>query len=175
MNTKLLTLIFLAFLSTPQAEITKSPFSIAVVSTQSFEHEGTIAMAHNKARDFYVVITNTSTKPQQVFESWNSWGYQTISFSMTAVDGKQTVISKRQQDFVRNFPSTFVIQPGEHQVVPIRFDEQWEVDPKLQKLNEMSITLKAIYEVSPTPEAARLGVWVGHLESREYKLVLRQW
>jgi hypothetical protein len=132
-------------------------------------------MAHNKSREFYVVLTNITAKPQAVFEARNSWGYQTISFELTRPSGKKVVVSARQQDFMRNFPSIFVIEPREHQVFAIRLDQWWETKPVLPKLHEMPITLKAIYEVWPSPEATREGVWTGRLESHEYKLMLQQW
>ena len=132
-------------------------------------------MAHDKAREFYVVLTNLSAKPQAVFEDWNSWGYQTISFEFTTRAGQKIVVSKREADFVRNFPSTFLIQPGEHQVFAIRLDKYWEAKPALPKANEMPINLKAIYQVSPTPEATKAGLWTGRIESHDYNLSLRQW
>ena len=103
-----------------------------------------------------------------------SWGYQAISFELTTADGKKHVVSKRQQVFTINFPSTVVIEPGEHQVYVIHFDEWWEIHPPIPKRDEMSITLKAIYEVSPTPESAQYKVWTGRLESHDYKFLLRQ-
>ena len=110
-----------------------------------------------------------------MWEYGNSWGYQTISFELTAVDGKKFLVSRREEDFTRNFPSTFQIEPGEHQVYAIRFDERWDTQPSLPKTDEESISLKAIYEVPPTPEAARYRVWTGRLESHTYHLKLRQW
>ncbi len=132
-------------------------------------------MAHDKPRDFYVVLTNVSTEPQAVWEYWNSWGYQTVSFELTTVDGKKFLVTRRQGEFTKNYPSTFLIQSGEHQVYAIRLDEWWETHPLLPKTDEMAIKLKAIYEVHPTPEAAQYKVWTGRLESRIYNLKLRQW
>ena len=126
-------------------------------------------------RDFYVLLSNVFKRPQTVSEDWNSWGYQAISFELTTADGKKHVVSKRQQIFTENFPSTVVIEPGEHQVYVIHFDEWWEIHPPIPKTDEMSITLKAIYEVSPTPESAQYKVWTGRLESHDYKFFLRQW
>jgi hypothetical protein len=59
-------------------------------------------------RDFYVLLSNVSKQPQTVWEDWNSWGYQAISFELTTADGKKHVLSKRQQDFTKNYPSTLV-------------------------------------------------------------------
>jgi len=132
-------------------------------------------MAYKAPREFYVVLTNESKKPQPVWEIWNSWGYQNVSFELTTTDGKKFIVSKRQQEFTMNFPSTFLIEPGEHQVYAIRLDESWETHPTLPKLDEMRITLKAIYEVAPTSEAVQFKVWTGRLESRSYNLTLGQW
>jgi hypothetical protein len=166
-------------IASPKAEpsVQKSPFSLSIVpETSHGEHFGrSIEMAHDKPRAFYVVLTNVSSEPQAVWEYWNSWGYQTISFELTTVDGKEFLVSRRQEGFTRNFPSTFLIEPGEHQVYAIRLDQWWETHPALPKTDEMPITPKAVYEVSATPEAAQYKVWTGRVESRAYNLKLRQW
>jgi hypothetical protein len=123
---------------------------------------------------FYVVLTNVSSERRAVWEYWNSWGYQTISFELTTVDGKKFLVSKRQEEFTRNFPSTFLVEPGEHQVYAIRLDQWWETHPTLPKTDEMPITLKAAYKVSATPEAAQYKVWTGRVESRAYNFKLRE-
>jgi hypothetical protein len=141
-----------------------------------------ITMAHSTLhdfelppRDFYVLLSNVSKQPQVVWEDWNSWGYQAISFELITADGKKYVLSKRQQEFTKNYPSTVIIQPGENQVYAIRLNEWWETHPNLPKAAELPITLKAIYEVSPTPESARYRVWTGRVESHTYNFTLRHW
>lgn len=163
--------------SKAEPSVQKIPFSLSVVpQTSGGEHFGSsIEMARDKPRDFYVVLTNVSPETQSVWEYWNSWGYQTVSFEMTTADGKKVLVSRGQEDFTRNFPSTFLLEPGEHQVYAIRLDRQWETHPPLPKAPETPITLKAVYEVAPTPEAAQYKVWTGRLESRTYKFNLRQW
>jgi hypothetical protein len=94
---------------------------------------------------------------------------------LTTVEGKKVLVSRRQEEFTRNFPSTFLIEPGEHQVYAVRLDERWTTHPSLPKTAEMAITLKAIYEVAPTPESAQYKVWTGRVESRNYNFNLRQW
>jgi len=171
----LLWIVLLAFAGAASSEAQKAPFSLSVVPTKSHGDIGSITMAQSKARDFYVVLTNVSKDPQPVWEYWNSWGYQTISIELTTAEGGKFAVSKRLQAFTRNGPSTFVIQPGEHQVFAIRLDKEWETRPILAKADEVPITLKAIYEVSPTTEATQYKVWTGRVESRSYKFVLKQW
>jgi hypothetical protein len=170
-------LALFAFVDILWTDVPAAPFSLVVVPTKSFgdQHGASITMANNKPRDFYVVLTNVSKEPQAVWEYWNSWGYQTISFELTTADGRKMVISKRPQMFMVNFPSIFLIQPGEHYVYVIRLDKEWQARPTVPKAGEMSIKLKAIYEVSATPEATQYKVWTGRLESHIYSFTLRQW
>ncbi len=151
-------------------EAPRSPLSLSIVPGI-----GGITMAKNKPREFYVVITNVSGGPQSIWQYWNSWGYQAISFELTMADGKKFVLSKKQEEFTMNFPSTFAVEPGEHQVYPITLNEWWETHPALPKTDEMPISLKAVYEVSTTPEAIQYKVWTGRLESHSYNFSLRQW
>ncbi len=168
-------IVLLGFVGTLSSQAPMAPFSLSTVPTNSSGDVGSITMAQSRAREFFVVLTNVSKDPQPVWESWNSWGCQTISFELTTGDGRKFIVSKRQQGFTRNFPSTFLIQPGEHQVYAIRLDKEWETRPALPKADEMPITLKAIYEVPSTPEATQYKVWTGRVESHSYRFVLRQW
>ena len=109
-----------------------------------------------------------------MWEYWNSWGYQTISFEFTFDNNRQIVVSKRPQGFTMNFPSTFRIPAGEHKVYAIRLDSDWDIG-SIPKSTETLVGLKAIYEVTNTPEAATYNVWTGRVESDVYKFTLRQW
>jgi hypothetical protein len=153
------------------------PFTLAIVPTKS--HGGTvgpsIVMAQEKPEAFHVVLTNISAEAQPVFETWNSWGYQAVSFEITLPDGKTSMLTMRDQGFSKNFPSTYLIPPGGHQVFPVKFDKAWQAKPTLPHAAEMLITLKAIYEVGETPESREKHVWTGRVESAPVKLTLRQW
>jgi hypothetical protein len=156
----------------PASEAVKlqTPFSVSIVPGRSG-----ITIAKNKPDEFFVVLTNISGEPQAVWERWNSWGYQTISFELTTTDGRKFGISRKQENFTRNAPPTFLVKPGENQVFAVRLDEWWKIHPTLPKSDEMPITLKAIYEIRPTAEATEHKVWTGRLESHTYSFSLRQW
>jgi hypothetical protein len=165
--------------SNPNSNLTvtqaqKAPFTVSIVPTTSASDSRVITMALQKPHEFYVVLTNNSNEPQSVWEYWNSWGYQTISFEFTLDKNRRIVVSKRPQDFTRNFPSTFRIPPGEHNVYAIRLDKDWDIG-SIPKSTETLVALKAIYEVPNTPEAANYNVWTGRVESDVYKFTLRQW
>ena len=107
-------------ISQAKPSVRKVPFSLSIVPETS-RGEGfgsSIEMAHDKPREFYVVLTNSSSEPQAVWEHWNSWGYQTVSFELTNVDGKKFHVSRRPGIFTVNFPSTFVISPENIKFMP---------------------------------------------------------
>lgn len=160
--------------STPVLTTPKAPFELSVVPTRSSSDSRVITAALQKPDEFYVVLTNISDEPQSVWETWNSWGSQTISFEFTLPDNRRVVVSKGPQVFTMNFPSTFLIPSGGHKVYPIRLDKWWDVG-SIPKSTEMLVSLKAVYEVPVTPEAASYHVWTGRVESGNYKFTLRQW
>jgi hypothetical protein len=152
----------------------KTPFTLSIVPTTSSSDSRVITIASQKPDEFYVVLTNISNEPQSVWETWNSWGSQTISFELKFGNNPPILIARGPETFTRNFPSTFLIPPGEHNVYPIRLDKWWDVR-SIPKSMEMAVSLKAVYEVQVTPEAATYHVWTGRVESGNYNVALRQW
>jgi len=82
---------------------------------------------------------------------------------------------KETSPFAKNTPRTFLVRPGEQKVYQVRLNDDWVAHPANAKVDELSIKLKARYDRSPSPEAAGLKVCVGHVESQQYDLTLRQW
>ena len=175
MKFRAILVVTIAMLGCTRKEAPKAPFALAVVPTHGIAMCLDTTMSRDVRNEFYVVLTNISDRPQAVWEEWNSWGYQNISFEFTTSDGRKYVISKREEDFTRNFPSTLLIQPGEHQVYSIWLDKWWEAHPSFPKGDEMPIKMKAVYEVEATPEGVKAKVWTGRLESKTYSFMLRQW
>jgi len=149
-----------------------SPFSLSIVSGTN--KSITMSKKTEWADEFFVVLTNISKEPQPVFEYWNGWGFQVISFELSAADGRLFVLSAKGDCCDKNTPDTYTIEPSEHQVFAIRLDESWQVQPALTVVDGMPITLKAVYRVSPTRESAQKHEWTGRVESRSYNLSLWQ-
>jgi hypothetical protein len=176
MKSRLLVFVFLAVLGVLGANShAQAPFSLAVVPSWSYGDRVIIEMSGNRPRDFYVVLTNVSGVSQNVWETSNSWGYRTISFELTTDDGKKVIVSRGPEVFTKNNPSTFAIQPNEHQAYAIHLDKWWVTNSPLRKSDEMPISVKAIYEVPATQEARERKVWIGRIESHTYNFTLRQW
>jgi len=152
-----------------------TPFRVALVPTKSQEGGQIIEAAAKNPRTFYVVVTNDSPDPQLVWETWSSWGYRTISFDVTLQDGSTRHVSRKEEAFTRNFPSTFSIATAGYQVYPIQLDSAWANLPVFRGKGEVKVTVEAIYEVQPSPEADQHCVWVGRVVSERYVLTLRHW
>jgi hypothetical protein len=169
------------FVAIPQADAPSPPLSLAIVPTHCYG-DSCIIVLGEQPLEFYAVLTNNSQRNQSVYEYWNSWGFQTISFELTTAEGKKYVISKRVRAFYMNLPTTFLIKPGQQQVFAIRFDDEWETIPAHQWNDEMRVTLKAIYEVSNYgtvgdhvfPRSVKEKVWKGRIESPSYAITLAQ-
>lgn len=148
------------------------PFSLSIVP--SANKSITMSKKTEYADEFFVVLTNISKEPQPVFEYWNGWGFHAVSFELSTADGKPFVLTVKGDCCDKNTPDTDTIEPSEHQVFAIRFDESWRVQPALTVVDGMPITLKAVYQVNPTRESTQKHVWTGRVESRSYNLSLSQ-
>ena len=120
------------------------------------------------------MLTNISNEPQAVWLTSNSWGGRTISFEFKFSNNPPVLVSRGPEGFTINNPETFLIPPGEHKVYPIRLDKWWDVSA-IPKSTEMSVSLKAIYEVTNTSEATVHHVWTGRVESLSYEFTVSRW
>jgi hypothetical protein len=152
----------------------KTPFTLSIVPTGSNSASRFITIASQNPHEFYVVLTNISNEPQSVWETRNSWGSRTISFEFIFGNNPPILVARGPEGFTMNFPSTFVIPPGEHKVYPIRLDKWWDT-AGIPKSDETPVIVRTIYEVPNTPEASQYKVWVGRVESPKYELTLTQW
>jgi hypothetical protein len=174
MNARISSVVVL-LLAIVAVAVASEPFRLTVVPTSSHAATQSISIAAAKPRTFFVVLTNISKRREPVWETWNSWGYRSISFELSLPDGTQRTVSKKQQGFTKNFPSTFSIPPGGHQVYPIQLDSSWNNLPAFLAAGQTTVTLKAIYEVGPSKDAGDLHVWIGRVESPSYTLTLQHW
>lgn len=134
-------------------------------------------MAGNTLDTFYVLLTNVSKQDQEVFETWNSWGYYAVSFELRTDDGRIVVIMKKPIEFTRNSSTTFVISPGEQMVYPIKLGNTWDAAFPLPTADEqpVDVSVKAIYEIKSTRESTLQHVWTGRVESNVYHFKFRHW
>ena len=148
----------------------EAPFALAIVPSSSVGDRQGIVIGR-KPPTFYVVLTNVSAGPQLVWEKSNSWAYQSMSLEITLADGKLITLTRKSRAFTRKFPSTFSVLPGEVQIYPIRLDAEWEENPEVSFAAPVLATVRAVYGVSQSAEAAERKVWVGRVASEGYRFM----
>lgn len=182
MNTKTILLGALALLLQSFAlQAADSPFRISIVPERRDKHHATISWAEDNQRTFHVVFTNISKKNQAIFQPWNSWGYQNVSFEITAPNQKPLTVSMKPQIFTRNVPGTFLVPPGEQYVLPVTLNKQWEVTPAAQPFADgkrswiEKVSIKARYQVKESKESKKRNVWAGQTESPALTVTINHW
>ena len=99
-----------------------------------------------------------------------------IPFTVAIVPSRSSeVTKKRNEGFTRNLTGTFLVPPGESQVYTVGLDTEWDNRPTFADSGDTSVTVKAIYEVTPTTESTKYGVWTGCIESSSCKFFLTHW
>src|SRR5580698_2500044 len=57
---------------------------------------------HDQTTHFHVIVSNTSDKPQRIWQEWNSWGYFGLTFEFTDEQGKNWIARKKPFEWTRN-------------------------------------------------------------------------
>ncbi|UOQ71772.1 hypothetical protein [Hymenobacter cellulosilyticus] len=139
--------------------------NVSVGPVISFDHTGC----------FYVLLTNTSERPVNLFEEWNSWGYFGLSFDLTYTDGRKVRAVKAGRGWDKNFASTVTIAPGGFFVFPVTFNtdpkigDVWQNSPRSKKINGpgVSCRMRAVYSIESSREATEHKAWTGTITSPE--------
>jgi hypothetical protein len=135
-----------------------------------------------------VLLQNTSSKPINVFEAWNGWGFNNLTLEVTKIDGKvldaPLTITKGRLSLTENYPSTETIGPGETLVrevllyVPPKIWNPASQEPDSIPNGSLylefpfpvrgarrQITLKALFEIQEESQGEKLNVWTGKIAS----------
>ena len=162
----------LLLLSATEQVHSSEALSVAIVPAKSTASGQIIATALNRPQPFYVVVSNSSKGPAAIWEYWNSWGYQSISFEVTLPDGKSLLLSRREENFTRNFPSSFFVETGESQVFPIELDTRWKNQKALSGACDKQVKLRAMFHIESSSDATASQVWSGNARSKLYDVTL---
>jgi hypothetical protein len=142
------------------------------------------------------IIRNTSNRPVNIWSEWCSWGWGNLSLEITALDGrplaKPIPLTKRGRAWAADYPSHFVLAPGQMIVRELSFTEisqhgrmlvssprRTRTDGKIvvEFVNipdfpvgkpgqqQETATIRAVYDV-PVRDAAGYAVWTGRIESQ---------
>lgn len=142
--------------------------SVRIVPTSFRERIGRVIELYRPSQHFQVVVTNVSAKPVRLWREWCSWGYFGLSFVVTDGDGNPVVVKKRARSWPKNYPDWTTLEPGDHMVFEVSFDEPiWQDAPMPEPGNSRPVRMKAVYEVRVDDETKEHEVWTGRVSSPE--------
>ena len=121
MRTQLLNALFavMAFLADVHGK--ESPISVSVAVPA---HNGERRIVYgNRTTHIHVIVSNTSDKPQRIWQEWWSWGYYGLTFEFTDAAGKKGIAKKQLTGWRRNFPSWHTVEPQESLVLDVHFGD----------------------------------------------------
>src|SRR5262249_5470529 len=108
-----------------------------------------------------VVLVNTGGTDVRVWQTGNQWGDTVLSFEVLQ-NGLVYPIVRREQEYTRNVPSSFVLPARSVHEWPFDLgDGDWDAEIPVDQLNVPQAQLVAIYDVPRSPEAVNHGVWTG--------------
>lgn len=139
-------------------------------------HRGRFFRYNNRNEPFHVVVRNVSDKPVRVWESWNSWGYDRLTFEVTDSAGKTTIAERAPCNFTRNFPSALTIEPGESYVLRVKFEDKtlWQGFPRPTE-GTAEVTIRAVFAIEESDESKEHNVWTGKVVSKAVSAKFSQW
>ena len=116
---------------------------------------------------FHALVSNRARSPLRIWDDTFSWGYYALRVEVTDARGQTSVIHKREVAFTRNIPAFWKLPPGEQLAMDIHLGDSrtWEQPSNGGSRGCVPVTIRAVYDVTPTTESARYGVWTGRVAS----------
>jgi ankyrin repeat protein len=122
--------------------------------------------------DFDVRFSNTSDQPVIVWDDLYELGHWTLSFNVKGLHGESQTVQKRKvsESMWTNYPpKTVVIPPGKTYSLKVDLsgffwgEREWLNVPEPNTGEQTEVS--AVFEVKPTEESQKQGVWTGRIES----------
>lgn len=146
----------------------QTAIAVRIVSPDRTRGDGPQLITLNQpSQHFHVVVTNVSGKPIRLWREWCSWGYYMLSFRVTDENGKVTEVKKGPCEWKKNYPDWTTLQPGDHMVYEVSFDERTWPDVALEQGKARQVRMSAVIEVKPDMDSEREDVWTGTVASPE--------
>ena len=146
----------------------RDPLAVRIVPTRTSEEGVRSICLYQPADHFVVVVTNQSNEPIRLWREWCSWGWDTLTFRVTDGNGKTTDVRKGDREWSANYPEATLLQPGDHMVFDVAFDQEtWRDAPLPGKGNSREIRMKAVFRIPADEQTREHKVWTGELASPE--------
>jgi hypothetical protein len=147
----------------PIQDTAKPGLHVAIVAPK--DQAGSLYIPHHE--DFEILFTNQSDKPLRLWDEWCSAGYATLSFRITAENGKSWIMRQplsEMPDWGESVQRTISMAPGKS--LPWKVhpgDRTWKGVPEPNTGEKITIT--AVFEIKPSEQSKKHRVWTGHVES----------
>lgn len=107
-------------------------------------------------------ICNSGRKELRIWELWNSWGYYTVTVTISH-GGKLIIAKKKPAEFTRNGPTVYKIAPGQCQNVVVDLnDGDWDLPFRVGTDDRL---IRVELNIPPGIDAKEFGVFVGNISS----------
>jgi hypothetical protein len=115
--------------------------------------------------DFFACIKNTSTNTLNIYEEWNSWGFDRLK--IVCYGWHEIWITKQPGAWYRNFPSWTSLQPGGVMRIPVAFEESlWDGVAKAKQAKDIT-GIRLFYDQLGSPTNA-FGISAAHWQGCEF-------
>ena len=115
-----------------------------------------------------VTVENTSDRPARIWHEGCSWGYEAFNIAIrNPTTGITYHVKKEPICFTVNVPAHYTLAPNERKKFEFNVwnEEEWNRPFQLKSLLDVPLMLQARLAVEWTPEAQKLDVLVGKVES----------
>jgi len=115
--------------------------------------------------DFFACIKNTSTNTLNLYEEWNSWGFDRLK--IVCYGWREIWITKQPGVWYKNFPSWTSLRPGRVMRIPVAFDEAlWDGVTKAEQARDIT-GIRVFYDQLGSPTNA-FGISAEHWRGSEF-------
>jgi len=115
--------------------------------------------------DFFACIKNTSTNTLNLYDEWNSCGFDRLK--IVCYGWREIWITKQPGVWYRNFPSWTSLRPGGVMRIPVAFDEAlWEGVTKAEQTKDVT-GIRVFYDQLGAPTNA-FGISAEHWQGCDF-------
>jgi hypothetical protein len=157
---------------------TQPQMKISIAMRETNDPKSKYSLTGESKIIFFAVIENTGSDSVKLWNDWNSWGYDNLSFEIIDNSGKTSIARRKKAAFTRNFPAVIEIGPGEvivREVDLLSKTIPWTGFPLPRKAERSKpFQMRALYSIKDSKESKELGVWTGAIRSQSHTFTIEQ-
>jgi hypothetical protein len=155
------------------AEVVETNLEVSIAIPQQGDQRVLDYSARNP--HFHVLVTNTSDRPQRIYQEWCSWGYYALWFELSDAKGNTWTARKTETVWFKNWPAVWTIPAHECLVLDVQFADRnlWKGFPEAGWPSQ-TFTMRAVFQIFPDHYSRPGAVWSGRIVSKADKYVFRR-